>query len=45
MTAGLRRGPRRRKPYRVSNRLAAFWSDRTENLGAVTANLLGEDWF
>jgi hypothetical protein len=43
MTAGLRRGPRRCQPNRLSHRLAAIRRHGAAHLGAVKADLLGKD--
>lgn len=45
MTAGFRRWTRRRKPNDLSNRLATIRRHRSENLGSVENDLLGEDRF
>jgi hypothetical protein len=43
MTAGVRRWTRRGKPNRLSRRLAAIRDYRSENLGSVQIDLLGQD--
>jgi len=43
MTARIRRWTRRRKPNDLSDRLAAVRRHRTENLGSIKNDLLGED--
>lgn len=43
MTAGLRRGARRREPNRLPDRVAAIWHDRASDLGTVATDLLGEN--
>jgi hypothetical protein len=45
MTAGIRRWTRRGKPNNLSNRLAAIRRHRSENLGSVEIDLLGQDRF
>jgi hypothetical protein len=45
MTAGLRRGPRRCQPNRLSHRLAAIRRYGTPHLGSVKAYLLGKNRF
>lgn len=45
MTAGLRRGPRRRQPNRLSHRLAAIRRNGAAHLGTVKAYLLGKGRF
>jgi hypothetical protein len=45
MTAGLRRGPRRCQPNRLSHRLAAIRRDGTADLGTIKAYLLGKNRF
>ena len=45
MTPGLRRWTRRCKPNHLSHRLAAVRRHRTENLGTVEGDLLGENRF
>ena len=42
MTARIRRWTRRRKPNDISNRLAAVRRHRTENLGSIKNDLLGQ---
>jgi hypothetical protein len=45
MTAGLRRGPRRCQQNHLSHRLAAIRRYGAAHLGAVKADLLGENRF
>jgi len=45
MTARLRRWTRRRKPNHISHRMAAIRRHRSENLGRVQIDLLGESRF
>ena len=45
MTAGLRRGPRRCEPNRLSHRLAAVRRHGAAHVGTVKAYLLGKNWF
>jgi hypothetical protein len=45
MTAGVRRGPRRRKPHHLSYQLAAVRRHRGTNLGPISFNLLGQVGF
>ena len=42
MTARIRRWTRRRKPNDLSDRLAAVRRHRTENLGSIKNDLLGQ---
>jgi hypothetical protein len=45
MTAGLRCGPRRCEPNRLSHRLAAVRRHGAAHVGTVKAYLLGKNWF
>jgi len=45
MTAGVRRWTRCGKSNHISDRMAAVWCDRSENLGTIADDLLGENRF